>query len=720
MSSPLLHPGRLGHHDAVTKYSPGGVGATNGAGVPILQSPLLRLAREHCIKQNSPYMKHSYNDCLDSNRYPYFSATSLSNTSSPSILRSHKVKEKKHKYNKRSKKPPNLPPLHQEICNSTYESLRISTSSNEISNCGDSSSSNSCEKIFKSHSYHSSGDSKNFISCNKENVIFTTDYSSRIPGLRSSAANTLKFGGSSSPIMSHKTGAVPFVNTLPTIASSPLLPASPASSTSPGNNKNTSSQPPGYDLFLSKQQYFFPSDPVHHSNHSASEFTSRFQPPSKFFSDFDDDNLDFIDASSLNCELNKMTLANLITNSSVRKMESRDLKLPASKPFLHSPSAPHIFLPTPNSRANEQDPFQHATSVSVPPKKMCDNLVLDTRVIPSLSVWSPSPSEATNTDEDAEGKNDDRTLDKTFNFSANQEQQPSSPVDASPDGICNETLTGSDEDNNVNGLQSLTTSTEINCAEGTSPSILTSKNVIDGDILCGVNRKKLGYSENGTSECDSSPLQSVSKVTVSSRVVQSVDSACDNQNISSLSAKEQVAFLKGRKQRIASIQKDLQACDSSPSHSSEHCSSPLLDRKLTSKSKIITSPHMLYRNSIHSSSNPQNLKKGMSRSSNIRTSPFYRHKNNAESCNNSNNALLPADDTSSQHISVSPSKSDSLLAKKSDTSRLDDTKLDNSCIVMKGGRPKSITDMSGYTEGSDIMDGVSSATVLNNNNVNER
>lgn len=43
LSSPLTHPGRLGHHDALVKsVSSSGY---NGAAVPLLQSPLLRLAR---------------------------------------------------------------------------------------------------------------------------------------------------------------------------------------------------------------------------------------------------------------------------------------------------------------------------------------------------------------------------------------------------------------------------------------------------------------------------------------------------------------------------------------------------------------------------------------------------------------------------------------------------------------------------------------------------
>lgn len=42
-SSPLLHPGRLGHHDSLVKSV--SAGGHNGAAVPLLQSPLLRLAR---------------------------------------------------------------------------------------------------------------------------------------------------------------------------------------------------------------------------------------------------------------------------------------------------------------------------------------------------------------------------------------------------------------------------------------------------------------------------------------------------------------------------------------------------------------------------------------------------------------------------------------------------------------------------------------------------
>ncbi|XP_071522454.1 uncharacterized protein [Panulirus ornatus] len=42
-SSPLLHPGRLGHHDSLVKSV--SASGHNGAAVPLLQSPLLRLAR---------------------------------------------------------------------------------------------------------------------------------------------------------------------------------------------------------------------------------------------------------------------------------------------------------------------------------------------------------------------------------------------------------------------------------------------------------------------------------------------------------------------------------------------------------------------------------------------------------------------------------------------------------------------------------------------------
>ncbi|KAG0717835.1 putative serine/threonine-protein kinase [Chionoecetes opilio] len=42
-SSPLLHPGRLGHHNSLVKSV--SAGGHNGAAVPLLQSPLLRLAR---------------------------------------------------------------------------------------------------------------------------------------------------------------------------------------------------------------------------------------------------------------------------------------------------------------------------------------------------------------------------------------------------------------------------------------------------------------------------------------------------------------------------------------------------------------------------------------------------------------------------------------------------------------------------------------------------
>ncbi|XP_042890619.1 uncharacterized protein LOC122265370 [Penaeus japonicus] len=42
-SSPLLHPGRLGHHDSLIKSV--SASGHNGAAVPLLQSPLLRLAR---------------------------------------------------------------------------------------------------------------------------------------------------------------------------------------------------------------------------------------------------------------------------------------------------------------------------------------------------------------------------------------------------------------------------------------------------------------------------------------------------------------------------------------------------------------------------------------------------------------------------------------------------------------------------------------------------
>ncbi|CAL4059665.1 unnamed protein product, partial [Meganyctiphanes norvegica] len=44
ISSPLLHPGRLGHHDSLVKCV--SASGHNGAAMPLLQSPLLRLARD--------------------------------------------------------------------------------------------------------------------------------------------------------------------------------------------------------------------------------------------------------------------------------------------------------------------------------------------------------------------------------------------------------------------------------------------------------------------------------------------------------------------------------------------------------------------------------------------------------------------------------------------------------------------------------------------------
>ncbi|KAA0192428.1 hypothetical protein HAZT_HAZT007207 [Hyalella azteca] len=95
-SSPLLHPGRLGHHDTALKCG-GSVAHSNGASVPILQSPLLRLARQHCINQASVRYSKSPKVLPRSHAHSYVNITTLSSPS-PSLLRSQKIKDRKQRF----------------------------------------------------------------------------------------------------------------------------------------------------------------------------------------------------------------------------------------------------------------------------------------------------------------------------------------------------------------------------------------------------------------------------------------------------------------------------------------------------------------------------------------------------------------------------------------------------------------------------------------------
>lgn len=224
-SSPLLHPGRLGHHESALKCG-SGVGASNGAAVPILQSPLLRLARQHCINQASARYSRAAKLAPRQHAHSFVNITALPSTPSPSLLRSQKIRDRKQRF-KGSKKQPSLPTLHQE--NSTFDSMRMSSSINEIPSClEDSSSSTSCEKLFSSHSYHAN-DSNDSDSLRRD---YTRPLSAELPSRTFCRGFTPVSSISNSPV--HIRGCnVPFVSTLPPIASSPLPPSSPIPPSSP-------------------------------------------------------------------------------------------------------------------------------------------------------------------------------------------------------------------------------------------------------------------------------------------------------------------------------------------------------------------------------------------------------------------------------------------------------------------------------------------------------
>ena len=237
-SSPLLHPGRLGHHESLMKCV--SIGVNNGAAVPILQSPLLRLARQHCMNQASARNRSSASSssrlAQRQHAQSFVNITTLPSTPSPSLLHSQRVKERKQRY-KGSKKQPSLPTLQQET--STFDSMRMSSSINEIPSClEESSSSTSCDKLFTtSQSYHvgesstrqrpRSADYSSSRIIGSKNSIVGVDIRESSPPLRScSSSNT------TSPVHVKTGGGVPFISTLPPIAHSPLPPATP-NSTSP-------------------------------------------------------------------------------------------------------------------------------------------------------------------------------------------------------------------------------------------------------------------------------------------------------------------------------------------------------------------------------------------------------------------------------------------------------------------------------------------------------
>ena len=233
-SSPLLHPGRLGHHESLLKCVNAGV--TNGAALPILQSPLLRLARQHCLSQATARSNRAARLAPRQHAHSFVNITALPSTPSPSLLHSNKIRERKQRY-KGSKKQPSLPTLQQE--NSTFDSMRISNSINEIpSSIEESSSSASCEKLFGTHSCHGndSNDSELF---GKRNIRpLSAEYPSKLLASHSSLIGFhLKSDSpptSSSPIHGRGSGSsAPFISTLPPIASSPLPPPSPNNSNSP-------------------------------------------------------------------------------------------------------------------------------------------------------------------------------------------------------------------------------------------------------------------------------------------------------------------------------------------------------------------------------------------------------------------------------------------------------------------------------------------------------
>ncbi|XP_047738900.1 mucin-5AC-like [Hyalella azteca] len=231
-SSPLLHPGRLGHHDTALKCG-GSVAHSNGASVPILQSPLLRLARQHCINQASVRYSKSPKVLPRSHAHSYVNITTLSSPS-PSLLRSQKIKDRKQRF-RGSKKQPSLPTLHQE--NSSFDSMRMSNSINEIPSCLEgSSSSTSCEKLFCSHSLNANESSNS----SSQKSQFVRPRSADLSSSKIITSKSFCVGGqgkstspsAGSPVLSRVCG-VPFVNTLPPIACSPYPPSSPNPSSSP-------------------------------------------------------------------------------------------------------------------------------------------------------------------------------------------------------------------------------------------------------------------------------------------------------------------------------------------------------------------------------------------------------------------------------------------------------------------------------------------------------
>ena len=163
--------------------------------------------------------------------HSFLNITALPSTPSPSLLHSNKIKERKQRY-KGSKKPPSLPTLQQE--NSTFDSMRMSSSINEIPSCiEESSSSTSCEKLFSSHSYHANS-SSDMESSKRERIRpLSGEYSSRFRSSRNSPIgvqiNASSPPLSSSPIHGRGGNSIPFISTLPPIASSPLPPSTPIS-----------------------------------------------------------------------------------------------------------------------------------------------------------------------------------------------------------------------------------------------------------------------------------------------------------------------------------------------------------------------------------------------------------------------------------------------------------------------------------------------------------
>ena len=176
VSSPLLLHKKAGmRHD-------------NGASVPILQSPLLKLARQNCHPHHRP------------------------------------IKMRKMRY-RSSIKPPSLPSFRDA---GVSEIRRVSNSTQEIHACvHDTESSSSNEKLLSS-SYSSDTSASSNISKIRPK---SADFSSH-------EITVQMLSPVSSPIP-HRNA---FKRTLPTIASSPLPPSSPNPSTSPKSNTSQSNQ----------------------------------------------------------------------------------------------------------------------------------------------------------------------------------------------------------------------------------------------------------------------------------------------------------------------------------------------------------------------------------------------------------------------------------------------------------------------------------------------